>query len=103
MSVHADDRVVVTTGATHGGTDMRAAFTGLIAGVITLLIVVVAIVMLTNRKFAGHEAAAGGHGPGAPAASHGPATPAPAPNAAPGTPAGKAPGTPAPPPPTTPH
>jgi hypothetical protein len=46
---------------------MRAAFTGLVAGVIALLAVVITIVMLTNKKFEGHE--------GAPAATHGAAAP----------------------------
>ena len=72
MSHHPDDRVVVTTVTTHGGSDMRAAFTGLIVGALALLAVVVTIVMLTNRKFEGHgEApAAGAHGAPAPATPH---------------------------------
>jgi hypothetical protein len=62
MSVHHNEHgaagVVVTT---HGGSDMRAAFTGLIVGVFALLAVVVTIVMLTNRAFEGHgEAPASG-------------------------------------------
>ena len=90
MSAHVNDHGVTTTTVTHPGSDMRAAFTGLIAGAIAVLLVVVAIVMLTNRSHAGnHEApAAGAHAPAAPA----PAT---------GTPAAGTPATPAPP--TTPH
>lgn len=38
--------------------DMKAAFTGLIVGLIALLIMVTTIVKLTNMKYAGHEAAA---------------------------------------------
>jgi glucose uptake protein GlcU len=50
---------------------MRAAFTGLIGGVIALLLVVTGIVMLTNKKYEGHEAApAGAHAPAAPGAPH---------------------------------
>ena len=91
MSVHVNDHGVATTTVTHPGSDMRAAFTGLIVGAIAILLVVVAIVMLTNRMHAGnHEApaAAGAHAPAAPA----PAAGAPAA----GTPA-------TPPPATTPH
>ena len=88
MSVHVNDHGVTTTTVTHSGSDMRAAFTGLIVGAIAILLVVVAIVWLTNRSFAGHEAAAGG--------AHAPAAPAPAASA-------PAAGTPATPPPTTPH
>jgi len=68
MSHHPDDRVVAPTVTTHGGSDMRAAFTGLIVGAIAILAVVMAIVVLTNRSFEGHgEAApAGAHGPAAP-------------------------------------
>jgi hypothetical protein len=70
MSVHTDDRGA-TAVVTHGGSDMRAAFTGLIAGAIVLLLVVTGIVMLTNRKFEGHEAApAGAHAPAAPGTPH---------------------------------
>ena len=87
MSVHVNDHGVKTTTVTHSGSDMRAAFTGLIVGAIAILAVVVTIVMLTNRSFAGHKAEAGAHAPAAPA----PAA---------GTPAA---GTPATPPPTTPH
>jgi len=71
MSVHHDDRGVATTVTAHGGSDMRAAFTGLIVGVLALLAVVVTIVMLTNRAFEGHGEAPA---PGAPAAAA-PATP----------------------------
>ena len=71
MSHHPDDRVVATTVATHGGSDMRAAFTGLIVGALALLAVVVTIVMLTNRKFEGHGEAPAHGAPGAAA----PATP----------------------------
>ena len=72
MSQHSNDRGAAATAVTtHGGSDMRAAFTGLIVGAIALLAVVVAIVMLTNRKFEGHgEApAAGAHG-AAPSTPH---------------------------------
>ena len=41
----------------HKG-DARAAFTGLIVGAIVLLALLYTIVMLTNRKFAGHAAEA---------------------------------------------
>ena len=71
MSHHPDDRVVATTVTTHGGSDMRAAFTGLIVGALALLTVVVTIVMLTNRKFEGHGEAPAAGTPGATA----PATP----------------------------
>ncbi len=73
MSVHHDDRGVATaTVTTHGGSDMRAAFTGLIVGALALLAVVVTIVMLTNRSFEGHgEApAAGAPATAAPATPH---------------------------------
>jgi len=40
---------------THHPEDRRAAFTGLIVGAIALIVVVVAIVKLTNAKFASHE------------------------------------------------
>jgi hypothetical protein len=65
--------------------DKSAGFIGLVAGSISILIVVYAIVLLTNRKFEGHAAApaSGQHAPpaagataaGAPA----PGAPAPAP------------------------
>ena len=89
MSRHVDDRGVVTTTVvtTHGGSDMRAAFTGLIIGALAILAVVYTIVKLTAASFEGHNAA-----PGAAAEQHAaPAAPAPAT------------GTPATPPPTTPH
>ncbi len=38
--------------------DMKAAFTGLIVGLIALLIMATTIVKLTNAKYAKHEAAA---------------------------------------------
>jgi hypothetical protein len=58
MSVHTDDRGVTTAAVTtHGGSDMRAAYMGLIVGALALLAVVVTIVMLTNRKFEGHNEA----------------------------------------------
>ena len=69
MTHHVNDHGVATTTVTaHGGSDMRAAFTGLIVGAIAILAVVMAIVVLTNRSFEGHgEAApAGAHGPAAP-------------------------------------
>jgi uncharacterized protein (DUF983 family) len=37
--------------------DRQAAFTGLIVGTIFVIVVIVVINMLTNKKFAGHEAA----------------------------------------------
>ena len=84
MSAHVNDHGVATATVTHPGSDMRAAFTGLIVGGIAILLVVVAIVMLTNRSHAAkHEAPASG--------DHAPAATAPAA------------GTPATPPPTTPH
>ena len=72
MSHHPESRAVATGGTTHGGSDMRAAFTGLIVGALALLAVVVTIVILTNRKFEGHgEApAAGAPGAAAPATPH---------------------------------
>jgi hypothetical protein len=42
----------------HPTSDMKAAFTGLIVGLIALLIMVTTIVKLTNAKYAKHEAAA---------------------------------------------
>ena len=44
--------------------DKKAAFTGLIAGAILVLVMVVGIVKWTNGKFAGH-AAEGGEAPAA--------------------------------------
>jgi hypothetical protein len=41
--------------STYHPEDRNAAFTGLIIGVVALLILVVSIVKLTNIKFAGHE------------------------------------------------
>ena len=99
MTRHVDDRNVTTTVVTHGGSDMRAAFMGLIIGSLAVLAVVFTIVKLTNRAFEGHEApAAGEHA--APAA-HTPAPAAPTTT----TPAAGAPatGAPATPPPSTPH
>ena len=42
----------------HHESDMKAAFTGLIVGLIALLIMATTIVKLTNEKYAKHEAAA---------------------------------------------
>ena len=42
----------------HQESDMKAAFTGLIVGLIALLIMATTIVKLTNAKYAGHEGAA---------------------------------------------
>lgn len=55
--------------------DARAAFMGLIFGAIALLAMVIVVVMLTNRKFAGHAAAAPAHEASTPATG---APPAPA-------------------------
>ena len=41
--------------ATHHPEDRRAAFTGLIVGVIALIALVFVIVKMTNAKFASHE------------------------------------------------
>ncbi len=41
--------------STHHPEDRKAAFTGLIVGTVALIIVVVAIVKMTNAKFATHE------------------------------------------------
>jgi len=73
MSRHGDEKVVTVSGtiAGPGGSDMRAAFTGLIAAVIALFLVVMVIVVLTNRSFEGHGAAPAGANPAATA----PATP----------------------------
>ena len=113
MSRHADDGVATGTGSTThpGGSDMRAAFMGLIFGSLVLLALVLVVVKLTARSFEGHGAApaAGGeqHAPPAGAAPAAGAPPAGAPAAA--TPATGAPptgapttGTPAGTPPTTP-
>jgi hypothetical protein len=51
----------------HKG-DAKAAFTGLIAGAIVLLVIMYGIVQLTNKKFEGHSAAA--PAAAAPAAPH---------------------------------
>lgn len=47
----------MTAGTPMSGRDTAAAFKGLIIGAVFIAIVVVAITMLTNRKFASHEAA----------------------------------------------
>jgi hypothetical protein len=72
MSHHPNDGATSATATAHGGSDMRAAFTGLIVGTVALLAVVVGIVMLTNRKFEGHgEAPApGAHGAVPPSTPH---------------------------------
>ncbi|MEX2178996.1 MAG: hypothetical protein WD801_09820 [Gemmatimonadaceae bacterium] len=44
--------------ATDHKADARAAFMGLIFGAVFLLVVCYTIVLLTNRKFEGHAAAA---------------------------------------------
>lgn len=49
---------VHTTHAAHGS-DMGAAFAGLLIGMVALLIILGSIVMLTNRHYAGEKAAAG--------------------------------------------
>ena len=74
MSHHANDGATTAPVTVHGGSDMRAAFTGLIVGTVALIAVVLGIVMLTNRMFEGHgEAPApGAHGPATPSA---PSTP----------------------------
>lgn len=41
--------------AHHHESDKKAAFTGLIVGLIALLIMVTTIVKLTNAKYASHE------------------------------------------------
>ena len=53
----------------HPG-DKSAAFTGLLGGLVLVVVMCVAIVMWTNAKFAGHAAA----GPNAPAGAAAPAT-----------------------------
>ena len=73
MSHHVDAHGAThTTTVTTHGSDMGAAYMGLIVGTIALLAVVITIVMLTNRKFEGHEGAppAGAHGAAAPATPH---------------------------------
>jgi hypothetical protein len=42
----------------HHESDKKAAYTGLIVGLVALLIMCVTIVKLTNAKYAGHKAAA---------------------------------------------
>ena len=42
----------------HHGSDKKAAFTGLVVGLVALLIMCVAIVKLTNAKYASHKPAA---------------------------------------------
>jgi hypothetical protein len=42
----------------HHESDMKAAFTGLIVGLIALLVMVTTIVKLTNAKYADHKTAA---------------------------------------------
>ncbi len=44
--------------AHHHDSDMRAAFTGLIVGLVALLVMATTIVKLTNMKYAGHKEAA---------------------------------------------
>lgn len=46
----------MTTGTPMTGRDTAAAFKGLILGAVFVAIVVVTVTMLTNRKFAGHDA-----------------------------------------------
>jgi hypothetical protein len=73
MSRHADDGVAtVTAGTSHrSGSDMRAAFMGLILGSLVLLALVFTVVKLTARSFEGHGAApaAGGEQHAPPAAA----------------------------------
>ena len=99
MSRHADDGVATATArTTHpGGSDMRAAFMGLILGSLVLLALVFVVVKLTARSFEGHGAApaAGGEQHAPPAGGEQHAPPA---AAAPATGAPAA-GTPATPPP----
>ena len=42
----------------HHDSDKKAAFTGLVVGLIALLIMCTVIVKLTNAKYAGHKTAA---------------------------------------------
>ena len=44
--------------STHHPEDRRAAYTGLIIGAVTLLVIVTAIVHFTNLKYAGEKPAA---------------------------------------------
>ncbi len=46
----------MTSGTPMTGRDSAAAFKGLIIGAICIAVVVVTVTMLTNRKFASHEA-----------------------------------------------
>ena len=55
----------MTAGTPMSGRDTAAAFRGLIVGAIAIGTLVVAIVMLTNRKFADHGAAEGAEAPAA--------------------------------------
>ncbi len=48
----------MTAGTPMTGRDTAAAFKGLILGAVFVAVVVVAITMLTNRKFASHEGGA---------------------------------------------
>jgi hypothetical protein len=57
MSVHSEDRPAATH-VVHGNPDMRAAFMGLIAGAVALLVIVYVIVRLTNASFDDHAAPA---------------------------------------------
>lgn len=45
----------MTSGTPMSGRDTAAAFKGLIIGLVSIGIVVLAIVYLTNKKFEGHE------------------------------------------------
>ena len=47
--------------------DKGAAFTGLVAGLVFVAVICVSVVLLTNRKFEGHEAGAKPPAAGAPA------------------------------------
>ena len=61
--------------------DKRAGYVGLIAGLVSIIITVIAIVELTNRKFESHAAAPHGSPPPGAATQQGPppGSPAPAP------------------------
>ena len=56
--------------------DARAAFMGLIFGAIALLVMVIVIVMLTNKKFDAHAPTTPAHEATTPATGAPPATPA---------------------------
>jgi len=59
-----------TATSTHGGSDMGAAFRGLIIGSLVLLGLVFTVVKLTARSFEGHKAAPAAGAPAtAPAAT----------------------------------